>query len=155
MVDYANKWLCSYETIRFDTADGDLGLDEYARDPEGGYYIRTRPPTEAQFEHVDEEYDLGARKEVRILEGTHAYYDEFLTAAGAEALWGAAKAERVPAGGILRRPSSAQVYWDTARVANHPQPARVEQGLLCEMLEFCQRLRPSRASDRTPSPWTP
>src|SRR3990167_10415071 len=42
-------WLVSYETIAFETSDGDLGLDEYAIADNGTWYIREIPENEGQF----------------------------------------------------------------------------------------------------------
>jgi len=123
MIEYKNKWLCSYETICFDTKDGDIDKNEYAV-TQGGYLIRTKPKDEAQFEFV-EELDTTGMEEVHIVEGEHCYYDEFLTAKGAEAVWGEEKKE-IPTGGVIRIQSTGKKYWDTARIKNHPQPEKVE-----------------------------
>ncbi len=79
-ISYKNKWLGGYETLKFDTDDGDIGLDEYCVTT-GGYYIRTKPKDESQFEFV-ETLDTKGLKEVHIIKG-HCYYNEFLTADGA------------------------------------------------------------------------
>ncbi len=124
--EYKNKWLGSYETLAFSTSDGDLDVGQYALDESGkGYYIRTKPKSEAQFEYVDLTYDVSKLKQVNVVMGAHCYYDEFLTAAGAKAIWGEKKKE-MPSGGVLRVPSTAKKYWDTARIKNYPQPERVE-----------------------------
>lgn len=138
MPEYKNKWLCSYETILFDTLDGDIDVGQYALDEDKvGYYIRTRPKTEAQFDWVplvDDngvEYDVSKLTEVKIAKG-HAYYDEFLTAAGATNLWTATSIHagkgpsQLPSGSVLRVQSNAKKYWDTAQIKGHPQPTRVE-----------------------------
>ena len=124
-IEYKNKWLCSYETLKFDTLDGDLDIGQYAV-TEGGYYIRTKPKTESQFEFVKKEYDVSKLKEVRILEGEHCYYDEFLTAVGAEVLWGISEDKILPSGGKLRLQSTGKKYWDTARIKDYPQPEKFE-----------------------------
>jgi len=124
MIEYKNKWLGSYETLKFDTADGDLDFGQYAV-VEGGNLVRTRPKDEAQFDFV-EELDTEGLEEVNIIEGEHCYYDEFLTAKGAEAVWAEIPKE-IPASGIIRIQSTAKKYWDTARIKNHPQPERIEQ----------------------------
>jgi len=124
MIEYKNKWLGSYETLKFDTADGDLDFGQYAV-VEGGNLVRTRPKDEAQFDFV-EELDTEGLEEVNIIEGEHCYYDEFLTAKGAEAVWAEIPKE-IPAGGIIRIRSNGKKYWDTARIKNHPQPERIEQ----------------------------
>jgi len=129
---YKNKWLHSYETLLFDTPDGDIGIGEYALDEEGtGYYIRTRPKDEAQFNWVDLKYDTKGLVEVHIVSG-HSYYDEFLTAEGATNLWDSKSAlymvdfSELPSGSILRAQSSTKKYWDTANIKDYPQPERIE-----------------------------
>ncbi len=125
MIQYKNKWLGSYETIGFDTSDGDLDFGQYAKDESGtGYYIRTKPKTETQFDWVDLKYDVSKLEEVKIK--GKAYYDEFLTAEGAEAIWGENKSPEIPSNGKLRLPSTAKKYWDTAQIKNYPQPERYE-----------------------------
>jgi hypothetical protein len=130
---YSQKWLCSYETLLFDTTDGDLTTKQYAPDGNGtGYYVRTKPATEAQFERVDLNYKLAGLKQVNIVPYAHAYYDEFLTAQGAVDLWTPASKyymvdpPQLPSGDVIRRPSTGFVYWDTANVKNHPQPIKTE-----------------------------
>jgi len=124
MIEYKNKWLGSYETLKFNTADGDLDFGQYAV-VEGGNLVRTRSKDEAQFDFV-EELDTTGLEEVNIIEGEHCYYDEFLTAKGAEAVW-AETPKEMPEGGIIRIQSTAKKYWDTARIKNHPQPEKIEQ----------------------------
>ena len=125
LISYKNKWLSSYETLGFDTPDGDLDFGQYALDENGkGYYIRTKPKNEAQFEHVDLKYDITGLTEVHI--SGKAYYDEFLTAKGAKVLWGETKDKTILSGGIIRLPSTGKKYWDTARIKNYPQPERTE-----------------------------
>ena len=108
LIQYKNKWIGSYETLKFDTLDGDLDFGQYAK-TEGGYLIRTKPKTEAQFEGVDFSYDVSKLKEVKILSG-HCYYDEFRSATG----------------NTVRIQSNAKKYWDTAKIKNYPQPIRTE-----------------------------
>jgi hypothetical protein len=132
-VDYKNKWLCSYETLLFDTPDGDIDIGQYALDGNGtGYYIRTKPKTEAQFDHVDLTYDVSALKRVNIKAG-HTYYDEFLTAKGATYWWGKDSPHKgkdpsqLPSGSVIRVQTTAKKYWDTAQIPNYPQPSRTEE----------------------------
>ncbi|MBU0463441.1 MAG: hypothetical protein KKE12_07500 [Proteobacteria bacterium] len=33
LIEYQNKWLSSYETLGFDTIDGDIDFGEYAQPP--------------------------------------------------------------------------------------------------------------------------
>jgi len=111
LIPYKNKWLCSYETLRFDTPDGDIDFGQYALDESGkGYYIRTKPKNEAQFYYVEIPYDVSALEQVHIVPDAHCYYDQFRNAEG----------------NTVRRPSTAKIYWDTAKIKNHPQPERIE-----------------------------
>lgn len=136
---YKNKWLSSYETLLFDTKDGDLDADQYAIDETGeGYYIRTKPKDQAQFDYVpikDDKgnvYDVSKLTEVKIVKDGHAYYDEFLTADGAKGLWDdkslyfMADPSQLPSGSVLRVQSNAKKYWDTAQIKNYPQPEKTE-----------------------------
>jgi hypothetical protein len=43
-------WLCSSETLKFDTATGKLSEGEYADDPNGGYWVYD---PKFWFTHVD------------------------------------------------------------------------------------------------------
>ena len=123
-IEYKNKWLGSYETLKFDTLDGDLDFNQYVVQ-DNGYYVRTKPKDEAQFEFV-ETLDTTGMEEVNIVEGEKCYYDEFLTAKGANAIWKEAP-EEMPSEGILRLPSTGKDYWDTAKIKNYPQPERFEE----------------------------
>ena len=133
---YKDKWLCSYETILFDTPSGDMESGFYAPDENGkGYYYRTRPTDEAQFDWTDDPEIMKNLNlysvRVDILPG-HAYYDEFLTAEGATNWWAEDSVHagkdpsELPSGSVLRIQSSAEVYWDTANIKNYPQPERSE-----------------------------
>jgi len=94
MPTYKNCRVISYETLLFDTPDGDLDIGEYALDGNGtGYYIRTKSKTQGNFEWIDLNFkDMAGNVHsivgltlVKILSG-NAYYDEFLTAAGVTSL---------------------------------------------------------------------
>ena len=88
---YSNKWLSSYETILFDTKDGDLDIGDYAPDESGiGYYYRTKPKNQAQFDWTDNASLVKGLHKVKIVADGHAYYDEFLTANGATNFMGKA-----------------------------------------------------------------
>lgn len=76
-------WLTSYETLKFDTPDGDLHLDEYAVKGDK-VYIRKVPENQGQFFLLgsdDKPFDLATeiagKTQVNILDGQSAYYDEF------------------------------------------------------------------------------
>ena len=129
---YKDKWLCSYETLLFDTSSDDMEIGYYAVDETGkGFYYRNRPAEEAQFEWTDNANVIKGLVQVAILPG-HTYYDEFLTAQGAVDLWTDTSAfymvdpSQLPSGGVLRVQSNAKKYWDTAQIANYPQPEKTE-----------------------------
>ena len=129
---YKNKWIGSYETILFDTFDGDIAIGEYAVDDTGkGFYYRTKPKSESQFEWTDNPDVVKGMKLVHSAAG-HAYYDEFLTASGAVNKWSATSAysdkdySELPSGSVLRLQSTYSKYWDTARIKDYPQPSRTE-----------------------------
>jgi len=130
---YTNKWLCSYETLAFNTADGDLNVTQYALTEDGkGYYVRTKPKTEAQFDRVDLTYDISGLTKVNIVK-TKAYYDEFLTAVGATWLWpldspySGFDPSQLPSGSVARIPSTANKYNGLRYTPNYPQPTRTEE----------------------------
>ncbi len=132
LILYKNKWLCSYSTLIFDTPDGDLDFGQFAlTENKKGYYIRTKPKNEAQFEIVDLKYDVSKLKEVKILSG-HAYYDEFLTAVGATILWAVGSIHagkdpsQLPSGSVFRIQSTAEKYDSLRIVKGAPQPSRTE-----------------------------
>ena len=130
---YKNKWLCSYETLLFDTKDGDLDIGDYAPDESGiGYYYRAKPKNEAQFDWTDNVSLIKGLHKVKIVAGGHAYYDEFLTSNGASKLWDSksqyymADPSQLPSGSVLRVQSNAKKYWDTAWIKDYPQPEKTE-----------------------------
>src|SRR3990167_11319138 len=112
-------WLVSYETIAFETADGDLGMNEWADAGNGEFYIREVLKNEGQFTSTTSMDVLFGKKEVRIraqksadnpnCEGC-AYYSEFLTRSGKKV-----------------RVSYEGRYNDLKEVWNAPQPKRTER----------------------------
>ena len=111
LIEYKNKWVCSYETLGFDTVDGDIDFGQYALDESGkGQYIRTKPKSEAQFDRVKLPYDVSELQEVQIIPNDHCYYDEFRDAKGK----------------TVRIQSNAKKYWDAAQIKDYPQPERIE-----------------------------
>jgi len=138
-MEYKNKWLCSYETIYFDTPDNDIDIGQYALDKDGlGYYIRTRRKGESQFEWVPIEdeagvpYDVSGLILVKTKPKNYTYYDEFLTAQGATELWTPTSEyymvdpSQLPSGCVVRIQSEADKYKKLGTVPNEPQPSRTE-----------------------------
>lgn len=113
------KWVVSYETIMFDTADGDLATDEYAVAGEGEWYVRSAPKNKAQFELTTNAKDIEGKKEVGIRAKKTpenqactgcAYYSEFMGRDG--------QIERVL--------QQKKEYEDLKTVKNAPQPKKLE-----------------------------
>ena len=134
MAIYQNKWLCSYETLLFNTPDGDLDVTQYALTEDGkGYYIRTNPKTEGQFNWVPLTHDVSGLTKVQIVPGAHAYYDEFLAAVGVTYLWSSGSQyagfdpSQLPSGSVVRIPSTAAKYNPLRTTPNAPQPSRTEE----------------------------
>ena len=87
------KWYVSYETMAFDTKDGDLGINQYAKDfeDEGVYWIRTLPKNKGGIVSTTSLSALEGKKEVAIraiksdsnpnCDGC-AYYSEFINKDG-------------------------------------------------------------------------
>lgn len=71
------QWLGSYETIQFDTIDGDLSSDQYAIADEDHWYIRQKSKDNSQFTITNSEASLEGKHEVGIRCEKCAYYDEF------------------------------------------------------------------------------
>jgi hypothetical protein len=115
LIEYQNKWIVSYETLKFSTLDGDLDFNQYATGPEKEYLIRLRPKTESQFQGFQDEelkklgIDISKFEEVKILEG-HCYYDEFRGADGI----------------TVRIQSLEHEYKKLATIKDYPQPSRKE-----------------------------
>jgi len=102
------KWVSSYETIGFETKSGDLEIGQYA-ETEGGYYIRTKPQDEAQFDFVDSDYDISGSKQVKVKCEKCAYYHEFQGIKG-----------------IVRVKTDSDGYWKLSRIKAYPQPTKTE-----------------------------
>lgn len=77
LVPQETTWIRSYETVKFDTADGDLGTDEFAIAGDGEWYIRTISKSEGQFTTTFDEKDIDGKTEVQVTCEKCAYYDEF------------------------------------------------------------------------------
>lgn len=98
------RWIGSYETIKFDTPDGDLDLGQYAVSPKGGFFVRRHPKNNFQFINVEKLNEKIDTQEVHILPGEFMYYDEF----------------ELPSKRTLRLPSSQTEYKGLA-VKNAPE----------------------------------
>ena len=103
------EWVSSYETIGFDTPSGELEIGQYTV-AEDGYYIRTKPKTEAQIEWVDSKYDVSGLEEVNVICEECVYYDEFLGLDGK----------------TVRIKSDYDSYWNLSRIKNYPRPKKTE-----------------------------
>ncbi len=135
---YKNCRVVSYETLLFDTVDGDLDTAEYALDGNGtGYHIRTVPKNQGQFEWIDLNFkdmagnvhSITGLSQVKVIPG-NAYYDEFLTAAGITAL--ASSLAMTPpsaslsAGHTIRVRTTKEAYDAGRYVKDTPVPSRDE-----------------------------
>jgi len=130
--EYKQIWLTSYETIVFDTPDGDLNTNQYALDGQGtGYYVRTRPKSEYPIEWKDLKYDVSKLKLVKIIDNKKAYYDIFLTAKGATDLYTKGskyegyKWDLLPRGDTFRQTTTAEKYKSLA-LKDAPQPKHIQ-----------------------------
>jgi hypothetical protein len=107
-LEYKNKWICSYETVRFDTVDGDLSKGQYAQADANSYYI-ANPVSGYNFLTVPkDEIDISGMTEVKIR--GKAYYSVFKSA----------KKERV------RVRYDAEKYNALRYTKNASQPERIE-----------------------------
>ena len=74
-------WRMSYETLLFDTPDGDLGMNEYALDDGGEeWIIRTVAKQDGQPITVPFDTDVSGKTEINII--GMACYNEFLNKKG-------------------------------------------------------------------------
>lgn len=101
------KWVHSYETVKFDTEDGDLHKGQFAK-YNGGHLIRVHPENNNQFVLAEKYYEgkdiniqdiLSGLTEVSILAEENMYYDEFL----------------LPNGRKFREKSTKQKYKDLSK----------------------------------------
>jgi hypothetical protein len=107
-IEYKNKWVCSYETVRFDTVDGDLSKGQYAQADTNSYYI-ANPESGYNFLTVPkDEIDISGMTEVKIV--GKAYYSVFKNA----------KKERI------RVRYDAEKYNALRYTKNALQPTRIE-----------------------------
>lgn len=78
------QWLRSYETIKFDTPDGDINIGQYAKYKNNCYIVRTFQKNNGQFVILDPKEDSEAHNkvkgltEIHILQNEKMYYDEYL-----------------------------------------------------------------------------
>lgn len=71
------KWLYSHQTAQFETADGDLAVDEYAAVEGGGFFIRELSKDEAPFFWTEATSTTEGKKEVAVKCYDCAFYDVF------------------------------------------------------------------------------
>ena len=104
------KWLSSYETIKFDSLDGDLGKDEYAKHPlrSDTWFVRKHPKNNFQFLVTKDSADILGKMEIQIADPRGSYYDEF----------------ELPDKRTLRIPSTRKEYWDRGELPDAPQPVK-------------------------------
>lgn len=138
------KWLSSYETIAFDTMDGDLGLDEYAINPERGWYIRSVAKNIGNFDIIpregetitDAKKEIAEKKLVNISCERCSYYSEFIT----------------PKGVVLReRILDPNNYKRLADTPNYPQPSKKVPREIFESLETNAAVTFNASSSKTGS----
>lgn len=95
-------WRVSYETVKYDTPDGELHKGQYATDGQV-YFVRNHPENNYQPEVIDPREDIkwqekiAGKTQVGILP-EKMYFDEFL----------------LPDNRVYRLPSTAKKYFDVA-----------------------------------------
>lgn len=118
------KWLCSYETIKFDTPDGDIHRGQYAV-WEGRHIMRLHPENNQQFTILEKIEDveidipkmIEGLEEVHVLDGEKMYYDEF----------------ELPDGRKYREASTQKKYRDLAVKTSEP---RKKDATLSQITKF-------------------
>lgn len=75
-------WIRSYETLAFDTSDGDLGMNDYAiygikHNGNPIYLVRTHPKDDRQWEITSRDEDILGKTEVDIVCDACKHYSEF------------------------------------------------------------------------------
>ena len=100
------KWVCSYETLKFDTPDGDIDSGQFCR-YRGKFLVRLHPKNNRQWSRVAE-LDTSGMKEIFLVEGENMYYDVF----------------SLPDGRLLRLASRKEEYNSLRSVKNYPQPTK-------------------------------
>lgn len=103
------EWLRSYETVEFETRDGDLGMDQYSI-MDGVYFIRTQSKSQAHFVATSSEDAIANKKYVEIRCEKCAYYSEFVKRNGE----------------IVRLRYESAAYDALLHTRNAPQPAHAE-----------------------------
>src|SRR3990167_2839748 len=103
------KWVNSYETVAFETSDGDLGMNEYAIAREGEWYIREVPKNERQFVSTTSPSAIVGKQEVFVTNG-NAYYSRFENKNG----------------DVLRYSMSKTEYDGLRYIPEYPQPKKRE-----------------------------
>ena len=112
------QWRCSYETVLFDTNDGDLGKNEFCyrgkkwikvvgSDDQlvDSWWVRKHPKNNFNFVITTDPSDIAGKKEVFVSDPKGAYYDEFILTKDR----------------ILRRPSIKNEYYKL-QIKDQKQP---------------------------------
>lgn len=104
------QWRCSYETLKYDTLDGDLDFNQYAEHPNGkSYIIRTKEKKEWNTKKINKEnFDIIKLQKVNIVIGELMVYDEFF----------------LPNGKIIRVMGNKTDYNNRKTIPNYPQPIK-------------------------------
>jgi len=97
-------WRCSYETLLFNTPDGDIDRNEYAV-VDGAFLVRRHPKNNAHVVRV-EQLNTTGMTEVSVVPLQRAYYAEFV----------------LPSGRRYRERITRQQYFDaTTRTPTNPR----------------------------------
>lgn len=76
------QWAVSYETVKFDTHDGDLGLNQYAVKNKNSWYVREVPKNRGNFTSTSSLSAIKGKEKVNLVCVECAYYSEFLSRSG-------------------------------------------------------------------------
>lgn len=108
------KWVKAYDHLQFETADGDLGLDEYAvmTDKEGKsrWWVRKVAKDKGNFEITTEPKEIEGKTEVTVRCENCASYSEWLDSKGE----------------IYREAIPFTEHEKVRTIQNYPQPKKTE-----------------------------
>ena len=114
------QWVVSYETLAFETENGELGINEYALVGQSqGWYVRTIPKENGQFEVTENPVDIQGKKLVDVRCEKCAYYDEFVGKNGEK----------------VRILSDKNTYDGLRYIENYPQPRHEERVAILTLYE--------------------